>query len=92
MGFLSSMLPMVAGAALASTGIGAPAAAALIGGAQYARTGSLNKGLMAGLGAYGGAGLMSGFMGSGVEAAAEAATEGLTEPAAIQAEIGRAHV
>jgi hypothetical protein len=35
---------------------------ALTGAAQYARTGSLNKGLMAGLGAYGGAGLAGGAM------------------------------
>lgn len=73
MGFLSSMLPMVAGAALASTGIGAPAAAALIGGAQYARTGSLNKGLMAGLGAYGGAGIGQGLMTAGNSAISNAA-------------------
>jgi hypothetical protein len=73
MGFLSSMLPMVAGAALASTGIGAPAAAAMLGGLQYARTGSLQKGLMAGLGAYGGAGIGSNLAAMGQNAAADAA-------------------
>lgn len=61
MGFLSNLLPVVAGGALAATGIGAPAAAALIGGLQTARTGSLQKGLMAGIGAYGGAGLAGGL-------------------------------
>lgn len=54
---LPSLLPMVAGAALASTGIGAPAAAMLVGGGMGLATGSVEKGLMAGLGAFGGAGL-----------------------------------
>ena len=75
MSFLSSMLPMIAGGALAATGVGAPAAAALIGGLQYARTGSLNKGLMAGLGAYGGAGLASGLAGAGASQASGAIGE-----------------
>ena len=74
MSFLSSMLPMIAGGALAATGVGAPAAAALIGGLQYARTGSLNKGLMAGLGAYGGYGLGQGLSSLGTSQAADAAT------------------
>lgn len=64
-GFLSKILPMVAGAALMATGIGAPAAAMLVGGGMTAATGSLQKGLMAGLGAYGGAGLGAGLMGAG---------------------------
>jgi len=54
---LPSLLPMAAGAALAATGIGAPAAAMLVGGGYGLATGSVEKGLMAGLGAYGGAGL-----------------------------------
>jgi hypothetical protein len=69
-GFLSSILPMVAGAALAATGIGAPAAALLVGGGYGVATGSLKKGLMAGLGAYGGAGLGSALAESGMQAAA----------------------
>jgi len=71
--FLESLLPTVVGAGLAATGIGAPLAAALVGGAQYARTGSLDKGLMAGLGAYGGAGLTEGLATAGADKAAEAA-------------------
>lgn len=63
-GFLSRILPMVAGAALTATGVGAPMAALLVGGGYGAATGSLKKGLMAGLGAYGGAGLMGGLTGS----------------------------
>jgi len=73
MSFLSSMLPMIAGGALAATGVGAPAAAAIIGGLQTARTGSLKKGLMAGLGAYGGAGIGSNLAAMGQNAAADAA-------------------
>jgi hypothetical protein len=76
-GFLSSILPMAVGAAamyfsggtatplLGGLGMGLSSAGtigALTGAAQYARTGSLNKGLMAGLGAYGGAGLAGGAM------------------------------
>lgn len=78
MSFLSSMLPMIAGGALAATGVGAPAAAALIGGLQYARTGSLNKGLMAGLGAYGGAGIGGGLLEAGATETANAAVPNVT--------------
>ena len=56
-GWLGKLLPMVLGAALAATGVGAPLAAGIVGAGQFARTGSLKKGLMAGLGAFGGAGL-----------------------------------
>jgi hypothetical protein len=62
----------------------------ILGGLQTARTGSLNKGLMAGLGAYGGAGLASGLVGAGAqqvageqiakEAATNAAAEGISLP------------
>jgi len=64
-GFLSRILPMLAGAALAATGIGAPMAALMVGGATGLATGSLSKGLMAGLGAFGGAGLAGGFGAAG---------------------------
>jgi len=66
-GFLSNLLPMIAGAALtaATGGAAAPWMIGLgVGGAQALRTGSLEKGLMAGLGAYGGSGLMSGLTAS----------------------------
>lgn len=72
-GFLSKILPMVAGAALTATGIGAPMAALMVGGGMTAATGSLQKGIMAGLGAYGGAGLGAGLMGAGSAAAANTA-------------------
>lgn len=74
-GFLSRILPTLAGAALASTGIGAPAAAMLVGGGVGLAKGDLKAGLMAGLGAYGGAGLMGGAATVGAEQAGQAAGE-----------------
>jgi hypothetical protein len=68
-GLLSAMLPMVLGAGLAATGVGAPLAALMVGGGYtLANGGDLKKGLMAGLGAYGGAGLASSFGTAGAEA------------------------
>lgn len=62
MSFLSALLPTVLGAGLAATGVGAPLAALMVGGGYAAANGgNLRKGLMAGLGAYGGAGLASSF-------------------------------
>jgi hypothetical protein len=79
-GFLDRMLPTIIGAGLtiASGGALSPLMAAGITGAGYGLyTGSLSKGLMAGLGAYGGAGLASGLGAAGAEAAgAEAASAG----------------
>jgi hypothetical protein len=64
--FLSGMLPMILGAGLAAaTGGSSLLIGAGIGGLQAARTGSIGKGLMAGLGAFGGAGLATGLMGAG---------------------------
>lgn len=60
-GWLDSLLPMIAGAALTFTGVGAPLAAAMVGGGYGLATGSLEKGLMAGLGAFGGANLAGGL-------------------------------
>jgi hypothetical protein len=101
-GFLSKMLPMVAGAAaMYFTG---GAAAPLIGGLsnaatiglgmgalETARTGSLQKGLMAGMGAYGGAGLAGGLMGAGASAmntTAANATQA-ANPQLMASEVGR---
>lgn len=75
-GFLSSLLPMIAGFALGPAGAGiafggmssAVSAGLLVGGATSLATGSLGKGLMAGFGAYGGAGLGEGLMGMGAAA------------------------
>jgi hypothetical protein len=72
-GFLSSILPMVAGAGLSLIpGVGPMMAAGIVGGGMTLATGSLQKGLMAGLGAYGGAGLAGGLMGAGAAGAAGA--------------------
>jgi hypothetical protein len=72
-GFLSNILPMVIGAGItaATGGAAAPWMIGLgVGGAQALATGSLQKGLMAGLGAYGGAGLAGGLMSAGAAGAA----------------------
>jgi hypothetical protein len=74
-GFLESILPMLAGGLLTMTGIGAPLAAALVGGGTGLITGDLKQGLMAGLGAFGGAGL-AGALGVGAGAAGAAGSAG----------------
>jgi len=68
--FLKRILPMVAGAALMATGVGAPLAAGMVGGFETLRTGDIGKGLMAGLGAYGGAGMAQGLSTAGASATA----------------------
>jgi hypothetical protein len=91
-GFLSKILPMVAGAGLMAMtgGAAAPAAAGLfglgmpatiglgVGGIEALRTGNLGKGIMAGLGAYGGAGLMGGLAGMGAAGAGVQSAAGFT--------------
>ena len=89
-GFLSNLLPMVIGAGItaATGGAAAPWMIGLgMGGLETLRTGSLSKGLMAGLGAYGGAGLGAGLMGAGEAAmsAGSAAAAAPSELAATQA-------
>ena len=79
-GFLSSILPMIAGIALGPAGfalMSAPMAGLAVGAATGLATGSLEKGLMAGLGAYGGAGLSEAVMGAGTGAMNASATEGI---------------
>jgi len=71
--FLKRILPMVAGAALTglSGGLINPFTASMIvGGFEGIRTGDVGKGLMAGLGAYGGAGLGASLAGAGQAATA----------------------
>jgi hypothetical protein len=78
-GFLKNLLPTLIGAGLmfATGGTGAALIPGLsnaatiglgVGGIQALRTGSLRKGLMAGLGAYGGAGMMGSVLGAGTGA------------------------
>jgi hypothetical protein len=84
-GFLKKILPMVAGAALAATGVGAPMAALMVGGAYGAYTGNLQDGLMAGLGAYGGAGLGAGLAEAGAQTALEQGGSQVVQKAAAEA-------
>jgi hypothetical protein len=86
-GFLDKLLPTIIGVGLsvASGGALTPLMAAGITGAGYGlATGDLNKGLMAGLGAYGGAGLGAGLTSAG-SAAAQATADTATSAAANQA-------
>jgi hypothetical protein len=70
-GFLRNLLPALAGAGLMMIpGMQALGAAAIVGGGTALAKGDLKAGLMAGLGAYGGAGLAEGAMaGAGAEGA-----------------------
>jgi hypothetical protein len=79
-GFLEQILPMVAGAGLMMIpGVGPLAAAAIVGGGYGLATGSVEKGLIAGLGAYGGAGLAGSLSAAGGQAAAQAGQQAATE-------------
>ena len=87
-GFLSSLLPMIAGFALGPAGMGLTAMQAGLATAAVGTlaTGSLSKGIMAGLGAYGGAGLGGGLgaMGAAAGATPAASTLGSALPNAAQ--------
>jgi hypothetical protein len=78
-GMLDKLLPTIIGAGISYyTGIPAAQIGLGVGAFETVRTGSLQKGLMAGLGAYGGAGLTAGLMGAGeasISAGANAALE-----------------
>jgi hypothetical protein len=69
--FLKKILPIIAGAALTPF-LGPMGAALATGGFETLRTGDIGKGLMAGLGAYGGAGLTQGLTSAAGSAATEA--------------------
>ena len=84
-GFLKSLLPMIAGAGLMAVSGGAinpMTAGLLVGGGTAVATGDVKKGLMAGLGAYGGAGIGSALATSG---GAAAGTAGAAETAGAAA-------
>jgi hypothetical protein len=75
---IKPVAPLLAGLALGPAGLGlmsAGAAGLTVGGIGALATGSLQKGLMAGLGAYGGASLGEGLMNIGSDAASQAATK-----------------
>jgi hypothetical protein len=76
-GFLNKLLPAIIGAGLtvATGGAAAPWMIGLgVGGVETLRTGDIKKGVMAGLGAYGGAGLGAGISAAGNSAVSEAAS------------------
>jgi hypothetical protein len=87
-GFLSSILPLVAGIGLTAMGMPAGMAALTVGGGTALATGDLKKGLMAGIGAYGGASLGASLIGSGAAGlapeAAAAATNAVPAETAAQ--------
>jgi hypothetical protein len=96
-GFLSSILPLAVGAFLGPAGFGLTAmqAGLAAGAVGTLATGSLSKGLMAGLGAYGGAGLAGSLVGAGSAAGlgaagAEAAAAGTAAETAALAEANAA--
>jgi hypothetical protein len=80
-GFLKSILPMIAGIALGPAGFGLTAmqAGLAAGAIGTVATGSLRKGIMAGLGAYGGAGIGD-VLGKAGTAAIEAGAGALPPP------------
>jgi hypothetical protein len=84
-GMLDKLLPTIIGAGISyfSGGTISPMMAGLgVGAFETVRSGSLEKGLMAGLGAYGGAGLTSGLMGAGAASIGAEANAALAQNAA----------
>lgn len=67
-GVLDKLMPAIVGAAGAYFGMDPTTTAALYGGLTGIQTGDVKQGLMAGLGAYGGANLMNGVMTAGAGA------------------------
>jgi hypothetical protein len=87
-GFLDNILPTLAGAALTigTGGVINPMTAGLIvGGGTGLLTGNFEKGLMAGFGAFGGAGLGGALAGTGAATAAGAGSAGNAASSAFQA-------
>jgi hypothetical protein len=85
---LGAMLPAIAGTAVGSM-VGMPWLGAAIGGlGTYATTGSLEKGLLAGLGSFGGASLAAGLGGAGATAGTTLSSSGAVPAAAAQTAIG----
>ena len=91
-GFLKKILPTLIGAGLTLIpGVGPLMAAGIVGGGTALATGSLKKGLAAGLGAYGGAGIGSALTGAGAAGMNAAASEGIlaANPGLTAGEIAR---
>ena len=85
--FLDKLLPTIIGAGISffSGGMIDPiTAAGIVGGVETVKTGSLQKGLMAGLGAYGGAGMTQGLMGAGANVMTNAGVANYADTLASQ--------
>ena len=100
-GFLSDLFKAVAPIALgaflgpgafgiAGLGLSAGTAGLVTGGLTTLATGSLSRGLMAGLGAYGGAGLAQGFMDAGTTALGGAGAETALQAPSVDSFVGNA--
>jgi len=92
-GFLSDILPAVAGFALGPAGFGLMSsgmAGLAVGGLTALTSGDLGKGVMAGLGAWGGSSLGEGLLGAGN--AALGAANAPTTAAAAQSEAAKQYV
>jgi hypothetical protein len=92
-GFLDSLLPAIAGAGLTYFSGGAITpmmSAGIVGGISALDSKDLGKGLMAGLGAYGGGSMVGGLAGMGLADGAATATTPASE-AAMQAAKGEAY-
>ncbi len=91
--FLKKLLPTIAGFGLSLIpGVGPLMAAGIVGGGTALATGNLGKGLMAGLGAYGGAGLGAGLANVGAAGAAKAAGTSAVEVAKTTGGVGGAPI
>ena len=75
---------------IAGMGLSAGMAGAAVGGITTLATGSLSRGLMAGLGAYGGAGLAQGFMDAGTTALGGAGAETALQAPSVDSFVGNA--
>jgi len=86
--FLKNLLPTLIGAGLMFVpglqGVGAGYIGAGVGAAEALRTGDIGKGLLAGLGAFGGANLASGAMAAGAAGGAGASAAGGAGTAGLQ--------
>jgi hypothetical protein len=80
--FLAALLPTIAGMGLKAAGMTALQSALTMGAIGTVATGSLGKGLMMGLGAYGGAGLGGGLFGKSAAAQAAASQAAAAAPSA----------
>jgi hypothetical protein len=80
--FLKKMLPTIAGIGLSMIpGVGPLMAAGMVGGFETLRTGDITKGLTAGLGAYGGAGIGQGLSAAGANALGQEAAQNVANQA-----------